>query len=63
MHRTLYFEKKAANISGCYTGTQARVRERQPLALYFHCIACFKSHNATCRNILSMDSRHFTVDK
>lgn len=27
----------AANMSGCYTGCQARVRKRQPLALYFHC--------------------------
>ncbi|XP_028397239.1 zinc finger MYM-type protein 1-like [Dendronephthya gigantea] len=27
----------AANMSGCHTGCQARVREKQPLALYFHC--------------------------
>ena len=27
----------AANMSGCYSGCQARVRERQLLALYFHC--------------------------
>ena len=27
----------AANMSGHYTGCQARVRQCQPLALYFHC--------------------------
>ena len=30
-------------MSGHYTGSQARVREWQPLALYFHCA----SHNST----------------
>ena len=27
----------AANMSGCFSGCQARVQERQPLALFFHC--------------------------
>ena len=27
----------AANMSGCYSGCKARVQERQPLALFFHC--------------------------
>jgi hypothetical protein len=27
----------AANMSGCYRGCQARVLQKQPLALYFHC--------------------------
>ena len=27
----------AANMIGCFSGCQARVQERQPLALFFHC--------------------------
>ncbi len=27
----------ASNMSGCYSGCKARVQERQPLALFFHC--------------------------
>lgn len=39
----------AANMSGIYSGVQARIAEREPLALYVHCVA-------HCLNLVLNDS-------
>jgi hypothetical protein len=55
----------AANMSGVYSGVQARLKEIQPLAIYVHCMAhnLNLALNDSCKGVPNIENFYDTLEK